>query len=140
MVEWFKCILLQFQILWLQIHIITHEDFSIMRVSHTASTGQESSGSHHAPQAVHLQAAANQPCLCPCQTRATSLAKLCQSPIGPPGLTILTPLQASFILTHRLGREFNFIHYVRESMDDDFSKWVLQATLPGTSQHLLTRL
>eukprot|EP00891_Asterochloris_glomerata_P007905 jgi/Astpho2/7905/Aster-x0789 len=61
-VEWFKCILLQFQVLWLQVHIITHEDFSIMR--------------------------------------------------------------ASFILTHRLGREFNFIHYVRESMDDDFSKVV----------------
>ncbi len=32
-VEWFKCILLQFQVLWLQVHIITHEDFSIMRVS-----------------------------------------------------------------------------------------------------------
>ena len=111
-----------------------------MRVSRTACTGQGSSGFHHAPQAVHLQAAADQPCLCPCQTRATSLAKLCQSPIGAPSLTILPPLQASFILTHRLGREFNFIHYVRESMDDDFSKWVLRAASPGTAQRLLSRL
>ena len=43
-VEWFKCILLQFQVLWRQVHIITHEDFSIMRVSQTAGTGQGSRG------------------------------------------------------------------------------------------------
>ena len=71
-----------------------------------------------------LQAAADQPCHCPCKASVISLDHPCPVPTGASSLTTLLPLQASFILTHRLGREFNFIHYVRESMDDDFSKWV----------------
>ena len=59
MVEWFKCILLQFQILWLQVHIITHEDFSIMRVSQTAATGQGGRG-----RLMHLPAPGGQGSTC----------------------------------------------------------------------------
>ena len=76
--------------------------------------------------------------LCLCRLQLSSLVTVCAGlgkalsvPHGASSLTILLPLQASFILTHRLGREFNFIHYVRESMDDDFSKSVCLLVVYG---------